>query len=288
MHSLRFTLKKTLIKLTIAILGIVNCIGIVSPVKSEDFDMPTCPASGSADATLDYIWNNQEGFCLFTPEKYEITIYEMGICTSNPLPGGEGSMTFDKTTCVLTMKNSAGFTVDLAASNLQNLPGGDKPSEGTYRYGFIIISKNFTFKGSYQLANGITYYSRQGTDEYGPYGIADSSLSASQEHEALLNDLGFDDTWGAEMTAQTMPGGGSVTALLLTSSNEKATSKASAEKVIASFETNSGSPIVITNSTKGLEVELKVTDSGYALEMGEENDIEAFGGSPFKPIFTPF
>ena len=58
--------------------------------------MQECPTSGALDATIANIRDNMQGQCLHTPEKYELTIYEMGLCTSHPLTGAGNNKVFDK------------------------------------------------------------------------------------------------------------------------------------------------------------------------------------------------
>ena len=86
-----------------------------------------------------------------------------------------------------------------------------------------------------------------------------------------------------------MDGGGTVSALL-TAADANLTTAANAsqaKRLIGVFETNSGSPVVINDSTNGLEMQLTVTDIGYGIEFsgGEPQD---FGSMPFKPVFKTF
>ena len=61
----------------------------------------------------------------------------------------------------------------------------------------------------------------------------------------------------------------------------------SVTRLVAVFETNSGSPVVISESTNGLEVELQVADFGYGIAFNNGEPID-FGSSPFQPRFTTF
>ena len=66
------------------------------------------------------------------------------------------------------------------------------------------------------------------------------------------------------------------------------------------FETNSGSPVVISDATTGIEVELIVksdpsnpsnSGGGYLIigwDQGSGFDLRMFGSAPFKPKFTTF
>ena len=55
---------------------------------------------------------------------------------------------------------------------------------------------------------------------------------------------------------------------------------------IGIFETNSGSPITIDDSATGLQVELKVTNAGYTVNIDSNGVPEKFNSGPFKPVFT--
>ena len=79
------SLFKTIIKTSaLTSLGISSFISLAPEIKAENFNMAACPEPGSANATLAYIGGNLQGQCLHTPEQYILTIYEMGLCTSNP------------------------------------------------------------------------------------------------------------------------------------------------------------------------------------------------------------
>ena len=112
------------------------------------------------------------------------------------------------------------------------------------------------------------------------------------------------------MTPTDMPGGGKVSALLLKEcsgstcegSDGLASSQGEVARLLGVFETNSGSPVVITDSTNGVEVELVVksdpddptnSGGGYLLigwDQGDGNgyDLRMFGSAPFQPKFTAF
>ena len=277
-----------------------------------------CPESGSANATIEYINNLDSsdttyGSCLTTPDKFELTIYEMGLCTSDPITGSKGSKAWDKTNCVTTMISASGVTVDLApgdsSSKQAALPSAStRPPSNTYTHAFILISNKFKLKGSYTLADGTRYYSTQGEDEWGLYGKPVIGSAPAQEHGEELDQIGGEDEelgWtvgdSSEMPYLAMTGGGKVAAILLkncdhinnqcTGTTPKVASKAEPERLFAVFETNSGSPVTISDSTQGLEVELSVKNVGYSVGTsadGGSGSITYFGSAPFKPKFTTF
>ena len=111
--------------------------------------------------------------------------------------------------------------------------------------------------------------------------------------------------WDGVMTESVMPGGGKVSALLLkeftstgnaegdtcVGSNGVAASQGQVKRLLGVFETNAGSPVKITDSTQGVEVELVVKQGGYLLWLNNPGSgwtIGGFGSAPFKPKFTTF
>ena len=304
------TLKSVIKLFAISSLGLSSLITSSPAAKGEEFNMSPCPDSGSANATIAYIRDTLNGQCLHTPEKYELTIYEMGLCTSNPITSG----VFDKSNCTATMLAASGSVVDLApgssASKTAPLPAaGTRPASNTYTHAYILLGNGFKMKGSYTLSDGTTtFYSKELTDSWGTYGAADSSLSAAQEHTDLVDNMYFGDDpggWDGVMTESAMPGGGKVSALLLkectstgnaegdtcVGSNGVAASQGQVKRLLGVFETNAGSPVKITDSTQGVEVELVVKQGGYLLWLNNPGSgwtIGGFGSAPFKPKFTTF
>ena len=149
-----------------------------------------------------------------------------------------------------------------------------------------IISPDIGLRGTFDLSDG-----SGGTVSY--YSTADGGVkltSPALNHTESVNDfgdeeIGFSSVFGPE----TMPNdGGSISALLTDVDLVKANNSNDVERLVAVFETNNGSPVVITDSTQGLEVELVVTDGGYAVEFDNDGIPENFGSAPFQPVFTQF
>ena len=93
-NSLFKTFTKTI---SITGLGISSLVTFTSPIKAENFNMKACPEPGSANANLTYIANTLNGECLHTPDQYKLTIYEMGLCTSDPISTAKILTNFSKT-----------------------------------------------------------------------------------------------------------------------------------------------------------------------------------------------
>ncbi len=232
---------------------------------------------------------NAMTFCTDTPDKFEITIHELGLCTAQPIQTGT-PRTFSKNDCVVTMKSS-GTTADLANSTVDLPSMSGRPPSNTYTYAYIIITNTFGLKGSVTIKNGsgddVKYCSDSNGDSTSGTTAA-SGFCTPEAHTEILNDFG-DGSFSAYFPAEAMDGGGKVSALLTAADANltTATNSGEAKRLIGVFETNSGSPVVINNSTNGLEMQLTVTDIGYGIEFsgGEPQD---FGSMPFKPVFETF
>ena len=310
------SLTKTIIKTSsITSLSISSLVAFTSPSKAENFNMKACPEPGSANANLTYIANTLGGECLHTPDQYKLTIYEMGLCTSDPI--STGVFLKEANGCVQTMLSTAGTEVDLAPGNSSEktaaLPSASsRPTSGSYPHAYILLSNGFKMKGTYQLADGTTYYSKESTDAYGTFGAADKTISASAEHTDLVDNMYFgeeENGWDGVMSATPMPGSGTVSALLLkecvgdncVGASAVASNQREVKRLLGVFS-NTGAPVQILDSTTGIEVQLIVkadpndpanSGGGYLLIGwdqfdGNGFDIRMFGSAPFKPKFTTF
>ena len=215
-------------------------------------------------------------YCLGSPDKFEIVIYEMGLCTQNPISGSPKA--FSKDNCEVTMV-STGSTADLAGKTVQ-LPGAStRPANATYTHAYIVILNEFGLRGSISL-NGSVYCS----DSSG--GVNSSAGCTAANHTEELDT--FDEGFEADFGPETMPTGGKVSAILTDSSLTRAANASAVTRLIGVFETNSGSPVVINDGVSGLEVELQVSDGGYGIEFNNSGVPIDFGSAPFKPVFTTF
>ena len=68
--------------------------------------------------------------CFKTPETYKTRIYEMGLCTSDPLAGtyndGENLVTdnmIDESTCTPVLQSQSGDLIDISPGVVQSLAG---------------------------------------------------------------------------------------------------------------------------------------------------------------------
>ena len=215
-------------------------------------------------------------YCLGSPDKFEIVIYELGLCTQNPISGTPKA--FSKDNCEVTMVSN-GSTADLAGNTVQ-LPGAStRPANATYTHAYIVILNEFGLRGSISL-NGSVYCS----DSTG--GVNSSAGCTAANHTEELDT--FDEGFEADFGPESMPTGGKVSAILTDSSLIRAANASAVTRLIGVFETNSGSPVVINDGVNGLEVELQVSDGGYGIAFNSSGVPIDFGSAPFKPVFTTF
>ena len=67
--------------------------------EEEQFNISSCPKKGSGNNTVSYIQNSLNGVCLHTPDKFEIVIYEMGLCPGTENPIKDNGTDFDTSKC---------------------------------------------------------------------------------------------------------------------------------------------------------------------------------------------
>ena len=284
---------------------IASTLGISFSVNAEEetFDIKSCPTPDTGLNTAEYIQTQLGGACLHTPDKFEIVIYEMGLCPGTENPIKNGGTSFDTSKCIKSMVSDNGFTVDLAPGDSSTktaaLPQAEtRPPSDTYNRAYIILSKNIKLKGSYTFKDMVCV-STQGEFEDGyKYGKPDCTTGATaQDHFDDLNDMGDGRTWSGYMESTPMPTGGSVEALLVKADNTVAKNKDEVKKLVGLFKTADNAPVVITDNTSGLEMvlEVSVNEQGkggsYMLQTNGDNEgyfLEGFGSAPFKPRFTTF
>ena len=240
-----------------------------SSVKAQS--MPVCPASGTV-ANLAAI-----GSCRGTPNRYEITIYEMGLCTADPLASG----TFVRTTCTATF-TSSGTTTDLAGGASVSLgSSGSRPADGSYSHAYIVMGNTFGLSGEYELSAG----SLAGTYRSNSIGTAVLNGPLTNFTETLNN---FDPGNTCDPIVSDTVGGGTLTAAVADTTLVTASSCTGVSRIVASFAPSSS--IVIDSAATGLKVTFSVTDNGMTVMdddgINKTGVVTAFTSGPFSPTFT--
>ena len=92
--------------------------------------------------------------CYITPSTYKIRVYEMGLCTTDPLAGTSINSnddvvtdnTITESSCTPTFQSSTGSLVDLGGNATQTLTGTNfRPPTGTYQHAYVKINNTFGF-----------------------------------------------------------------------------------------------------------------------------------------------
>ena len=241
-------------------------------------------STGAYSKTASQIQADGVTFCAGTPDRFELDIYEMGLCTSNPIVNTPKE--FSKENCVVSMTSSIATTADLAGTTVDLPSATTRPANNTYSYAYIVIKNTFGLKGSLKINDGAGGVHQYCSTRTGGSTNAAASCTPVNHTETLST---FDDTFSPDFGPAEMPSGGEVSAILTDSSLVRAGSEGAVERLVAVFATNAGSPVVINDSVSGLEVELQVTDGGYGIEFSSNTGhIIDFGSMPFKPVFTTF
>ena len=277
--------------------GLIGFTALTDVAKAEA--PPKCTAAigakvdGKYTKTATQIDNLGISFCTDTPDRFEITIYELGLCTAQPIKTGS-PRTFSRDDCVVTM-TSSGSTADLANSTVTLPSMNGRPASNTYTHAYIILTNTFGLKGSVTIKNGsgddLKYCPDTNGDSSGGTTAA-SGFCTPQPHTEILNDFGdgsFSAYFPLDAEDGEMDGGGKVSALLTGDDVNltTATQASEAKRLIGVFETNSGNPVVINDQTNGLEMQLTVTDIGYGIGFSGGEPVD-FGSQPFKPVFKTF
>ncbi len=238
-----------------------------------------------------------ESDCFVTPATYKIRIYEMGLCTSDPLARINtddyrviSDNSIDESTCSPTFQSSSGILIDLAGFTEQNLVGQHiRPPSGTYSSGYIKMKNTFGLKGSYTI-NNKTYYSQ-----------SDGSPGGSGSYSEFLDTLDdFDGlgpctsepnmfSWAVFNTGVTGTTKGSLAIVnggnLGTYSGASASECGSSNHLFVSFSPTS--PILINENTKGLQANFVIKDSGLVVWDSGDNGVDSNTGGISKFLAGP-
>ena len=286
-----------LIFLTVAIAAFA-CFASTTQAATEDELISPCQSS----------WPDPDDkYCSKAPEKYEIVISEMGLCTSDPMIVSE--LTKDDPTdqqiftgysiatdCTATLKTS-GTIADLSTGTVSlGNEGGSRPINAIYSHAYFIMNNTFGLKGSHTI-DGNTYNSNSDGRA-----IISTSLASPQAFTETL--LTFDpeecSTYGRSAGAD-LPsslGGGTMKALLIKDGSIATCTgtKTNASKIFISYRPSQA--IDLTDSSKGIVVTFTTTKTGLGVDGQDWVDgsdcsaggqgICSFGSGPFLPSISSF
>ena len=279
----KFNLKsKKLLTTALFITSGLTILSHSNPVKAE-----ACPSADTISSPSAF--GSSVGACYGTPEEYGVTIYKMGLCSSNPAPSSAGSAP-DTSSCTFNFEkdDGVGETASFAAGGEVDLSEtySSIPSVGNYTYAYIEIKNSFDIKAKYgplgDSAN-TTYFTNGTFGEAGTVTGA-SATPPSGEYEtttAPMNTFYGDD--GEEVcvaTGDETVTGGTIRAYLLDSSDKliaddsSVTECSGVKKLLGIMQLNT--KVNITASTTSVKTTFKVTDNGSTVIYDDGTDAVSY------------
>jgi len=288
----KFNLKsKKLLTTALFITSGLTILSHSNPVKAE-----ACPSADTI--TSPSAFGSSVGSCYGTPEEYGVTIYRMGLCTTDPKPTAAGSAP-DTSSCTFNFEKddgvgeaasfAAGGEVDLSET-YSSIPG-----VGSYTYAYIEIKNSFDIKAKYgplgDSAN-TTYFTNGTFGEAGTVTGA-SATPPTGEYAATTAPMNtFYGDNGEEVcvaTGDETVTGGTIRAYLLDSSDKliaddsSSTSCSGVTKLLGIMQLNDA--VNITSSTTSVKTTFKVTNNGTTVIYDNSSDGILFDSGPFSVTF---
>ena len=295
-----FNLKsKKLLTTALFITSGLTILSHSNPIKASacpDASSVTSP-NGSGDATSFIALS--EGSCYETPEEYGVTIYKMGLCTSNPAPSSAGSAP-DTSSCSFNFEkdDGVGEAASFAAGGEVDLSDAysSRPAVGEYEFAYIEIKNSFDIKAKYGPlgdAAKTTYFTNGTFGAAGTVTGASTTPTASDGYAtttAPLNTFfGDGGTAICAATANESVSGGTIRAYLLDSSDKliaddsSVTECSGVKKLLGIMQLNT--KVKITASTTSVKTTFKVTDNGSTVIYDDGTDGLQFDSGPFSVSF---
>ena len=296
---MKFNLKsKKLLTTALFITSGLTILSHSNPVKAAcpDPSSVTSP-NGRGDATSFIALSG--GSCYGTPEEYGVTIYKMGLCSSNPAPSSAGSAP-DTSSCSFNFEKDDGVGEDASFAS-----GGEvdlsaeyssRPDVGEYEFAYIEIKNSFDIKAKYGPlgdAANTTYFTNGTLGEAGTVTGSSTTPTASDGYATTTAPLNtFYGDSGEDIcsaTATESVTGGTIRAYLLDSSgtliadDSSATSCSGVTKLLGIMQLDT--KVNITASTTSVKTTFKVTNNGTTILYGDSADNILFDSGPFSVTF---
>jgi len=220
----KFNLKsKKLLTTALFLTSGLTILSHSNPVKAS-----ACPSADTISSPSAF--GSSVGSCYGTPEEYGVTIYKMGLCTSNPAPSSAGSAP-DTSSCSFNFEkdDGVGEAASFAAGGEVDLSEtySSRPDVGSYTYAYIEIKNSFDIKAKYGPlgdAANTTYFTNGTLGEAGTVTGSSTTPTASDGYATTTAPLTtFYGDEGAEIcsaTAEESVTGGTIRAYLLDSSDK--------------------------------------------------------------------
>lgn len=267
-----------------------------------------CTVTGGV---LDFANDVNNNYCQGEPDYYAISVLEMGLCTSAPTPPTTTTAT-DFSSCEIVYSAPTGTTVAVENGASSPLSGGSttRPSNGTYTYGYIKISKNFQVRaaltlnvavagdhsgaapgvpngtGVYCITTGVT---SDGTGENGRPTYPSStqcSNSATILNNAATNTAPLNDLGGGGGGFSATNTEGALTAYLLDTSGFLSTDNTDVNTVLG-VQDFSATPIIVTADSTVMNAQFTVTQGMSVSDTaGGGGNAIGIGNGPFNVNIT--
>ena len=277
--------------LTIFTILISNVAFAVFENASKGADAPACITTGGTMMTA-------SSDCRTTPTKYEVSVFEMGVCTSHPFTN-DGTKTdistMDKSSCSVTFSASDqtnGSVIDIAQTiggSVDLVGTSTRPANGTYGFPYIILREKFTVGITIVGANGNTYNGASNAT------VASGGALADYD-DNLRNFTGGQSKCQSGYVGATIPIG-TIDAFLTNSSLVRSeTTGASHYNSGSDTCANTGrlvgiinltNPFTISQDTLNMQFNFIVTDYGINMsDTGSDGYPDEYGSAPFSGTFT--
>ena len=241
------------------------------------------------------------GGCGILPEHYEVTIYKIYFCKSEPTTPTT-SAGVDLTDCFQIFNNDSGSIAVVVQNQSIDLTGEiTKPPKGTYTHGYVMMSKTYKIKASLKIdgsmdgqASGAGVFCRtaeaSGSYTKGSGATSNRSICSDTEEVAgtyteTFTHLGTQlETWDPTNIINNINGtSSSIKAILVDENGHLAANEAEVDK----FEgfTAFGNPLIITNNTIDITLNFNV-DTAAAVARSGEGDGIYLGVNAFSAMFT--
>ena len=250
---------------------------------SQGADVPACSTTAAMMTA--------GGDCRTTPSKFEISIFEMGVCTSHPFTNDgtkKDISTMDKSTCSVTFSaadQTNGSVIDIATAiggSLDLVGTSTRPANGTYGFPYIILREKFTVGISIVGFDGNTYNGDASANVASGGSLADyddnlrnfGGPNCSSGYQDAVIPIGTIDAFLTN-------------ASLVRSQRSEVTSQLcdNVGKLVGII--NLTAPFTISPSTVKMQFNFIVTDYGVELsDSGSDGYPDEYGSAPFSGTFT--
>tara|TARA_B110000090_G_C13260235_1_gene400059 strand:- start:60 stop:953 length:894 start_codon:yes stop_codon:yes gene_type:complete len=294
---------KKIIKIFIMLMG----LSFITNASAEGY-CDTTGASENDNGVITFTGNPIMANCSFAPDEYIVTIYKIGLCTQEPARP-TFSEVYDVSSCEDVINSPNGQVVNIAAGEELVLSDVSKPPNGTYNYGYILMSNNFGFKAKKQFTNTMHTFLNGGSGNY-CWTLAGQNDNSEQNAGAWTNPSPLVQCGGADGSAETYyekldvfdgdtvsfqmaafaVGNGTLSIELTTDANKLLVNSLNTADRVFGKQTFT-TPVVVKSSTTLFTISFDVNQSATMWmyqDAGRANEYQvyAIGSGPFSLFMT--